>query len=92
MYTMIRSPCNFQIGVLSATHSKALHKVDIPAFEWPSAPFPCLKYPLEDHIEENRREEAYCLEQVLLKFIFVRWCLAINVIFYFSISSAFILL
>jgi len=52
------------IGVLSATHSKALHKVDIPAFEWPSAPFPCLKYPLEDHIEENRREEAYCLEQV----------------------------
>lgn len=51
-------------GALSATHSKALHKVDIPAFEWPVAPFPQLKYPLEDHIEENRAEEAHCLEQV----------------------------
>lgn len=52
------------MGTLSATHSKALHKVDIPAFNWPVAPFPELKYPLEDHVVENKQEEARCLEEV----------------------------
>lgn len=52
------------IGALSATHSKALHKVDIPAFDWPVAQFPRLKYPLEEHVQENREEEANCLAQV----------------------------
>ncbi|XP_065066407.1 4-aminobutyrate aminotransferase, mitochondrial-like [Rhopilema esculentum] len=52
------------LGALSATHSKALHKVDIPAFDWPVTQFPRLKYPLEDHVEENEQEEAFCLEQV----------------------------
>ncbi len=37
------------LGALSATRSKAIHKVDIPAFHWPVAPFPQLKYPLEEH-------------------------------------------
>lgn len=27
-------------GCLTATHSKAIHKLDIPAFDWPVAPFP----------------------------------------------------
>eukprot|EP00794_Sanderia_malayensis_P008864 gene8864-9813_t len=52
------------IGTLSATHSKAIHKVDIPAFDWPVAPFPDLKYPLEDHVAENKKEEARCLDIV----------------------------
>ncbi|KAJ1964251.1 hypothetical protein GGI12_001548 [Dipsacomyces acuminosporus] len=33
-------------GALSTTRSKAIHKLDIPAFKWPRAPFPQLRYPL----------------------------------------------
>lgn len=51
-------------GSLSATRSKAIHKLDIPAFDWPSAPFPALKYPLEEHTEENAKEEDRCLNAV----------------------------
>ncbi|KAH8176513.1 aminotransferase class-III domain-containing protein [Sarocladium implicatum] len=50
-------------GSLSTTRSKAIHKLDIPAFNWPAAPFPDLKYPLEEHAKENRAEEARCLEE-----------------------------
>lgn len=49
-------------GTLSTTRSKAIHKVDIPAFNWPQCPFPSLKYPLGNHIEENKMEEKECLE------------------------------
>ncbi|KAJ4313168.1 4-aminobutyrate transaminase [Fusarium piperis] len=52
------------LGSLSTTRSKASHKVDIPAFNWPKAPFPALKYPLEDHVEDNAAEEKRCLEAV----------------------------
>jgi 4-aminobutyrate aminotransferase/(S)-3-amino-2-methylpropionate transaminase len=38
-------------GALSCTRSKPIHKLDIPAFHWPKAPFPALKYPLEQHVE-----------------------------------------
>ncbi|KAA8909717.1 hypothetical protein TRICI_004366 [Trichomonascus ciferrii] len=48
-------------GALSCTRSKAIHKIDIPAFNWPRAPFPQLKYPLEDNVEANKAEEARCL-------------------------------
>lgn len=49
-------------GSLSTTHTKALHKVDIPAFSnWVSSPFPGLKYPLDHHEAENAKEEARCL-------------------------------
>ncbi|KAF9583916.1 hypothetical protein BGW38_008131, partial [Lunasporangiospora selenospora] len=52
-------------GALTTTYTKALHKVDIPAFpNWVSAPFPSLKYPLEHYEAENDEEEARCLEQV----------------------------
>ncbi|WWC73536.1 4-aminobutyrate aminotransferase [Kwoniella pini CBS 10737] len=50
-------------GSLSATRSKAIHKVDIPAFDWPAAPFPELKYPLSEHAKENDAEEKRCLEE-----------------------------
>ncbi|WWD20158.1 4-aminobutyrate aminotransferase [Kwoniella shandongensis] len=50
-------------GSLSATRSKAIHKVDIPAFDWPCAPFPELKYPLSEHVAENEAEEKRCLEE-----------------------------
>ncbi|KAJ2394682.1 hypothetical protein GGI05_001928, partial [Coemansia sp. RSA 2603] len=40
-------------GALSTTRSKAIHKLDIPAFAWPRAPFPQLRYPLDKHAEAN---------------------------------------
>jgi 4-aminobutyrate aminotransferase/(S)-3-amino-2-methylpropionate transaminase len=50
-------------GSLSTTRSKPIHKLDIPAFDWPQAPFPMLKYPLEEHVRENEEEEARCLAE-----------------------------
>uniref|UniRef100_A0A915IKH9 Uncharacterized protein n=1 Tax=Romanomermis culicivorax TaxID=13658 RepID=A0A915IKH9_ROMCU len=52
------------LGCLSTTHSKPIHKLDIPAFDWPSAPFPCYKYPLKDHVSENTKEDEKCLAKV----------------------------
>eukprot|EP00591_Stephanopyxis_turris_P007368 CAMPEP_0195507682 /NCGR_PEP_ID=MMETSP0794_2-20130614/1082_1 /TAXON_ID=515487 /ORGANISM="Stephanopyxis turris, Strain CCMP 815" /LENGTH=499 /DNA_ID=CAMNT_0040634445 /DNA_START=429 /DNA_END=1928 /DNA_ORIENTATION=- len=49
------------LGCMSTTHSKAIHKVDIPAFDWPVTPFPSLKYPLHDYIAENVADEKRCL-------------------------------
>ncbi|KAJ5752049.1 4-aminobutyrate aminotransferase [Penicillium odoratum] len=51
-------------GSLSTTRSKPIHKLDIPAFDWPQATFPMLKYPLEDHVQENAQEEQRCLQEV----------------------------
>lgn len=51
-------------GSLSTTRSKAVHKLDIPSFNWPQAPFPALKYPLEKHTTENTAEEQRCLREV----------------------------
>ncbi|KAH7035775.1 aminotransferase class-III [Microdochium trichocladiopsis] len=51
-------------GSLSCTRSKAVHKLDIPAFNWPKADFPVLQYPLDKHEKENAAEEKRCLEQV----------------------------
>lgn len=50
-------------GSLSTTRSKPIHKLDIPAFDWPQAPFPMLKYPLNEHEAENAAEEKRCLEE-----------------------------
>lgn len=49
---------------LSTTRSKPIHKLDIPAFHWPQAPFPHLKYPLISHEAENAAEEQRCLDAV----------------------------
>lgn len=51
-------------GSLSTTRSKAVHKLDIPSFNWPQAEFPALKYPLDQHKDENEAEEKRCLEGV----------------------------
>ncbi|KAI1358955.1 4-aminobutyrate aminotransferase [Xylaria arbuscula] len=50
-------------GSLSTTRSKAIHKLDMPAFDWPQAPFPKLKYPLAEHAAENAEEEDRCLRE-----------------------------
>ncbi|CAK7237803.1 4-aminobutyrate transaminase [Sporothrix bragantina] len=51
-------------GSLSTTRSKAVHKLDIPSFDWPQASFPALKYPLKSHVAENEAEEQRCLKEV----------------------------
>lgn len=52
------------LGALSATHSKPIHKLDVPAFDWPIAPFPEYKYPLNENIKENKKEDERCLAVV----------------------------
>lgn len=52
-------------GCLNVTHTKWIHKMDYPHMDWPCAAFPKLKYPLEEHVEENKKEEARCLEDVI---------------------------
>eukprot|EP01089_Gocevia_fonbrunei_P015757 TRINITY_DN46_c0_g1_i1.p1 TRINITY_DN46_c0_g1~~TRINITY_DN46_c0_g1_i1.p1 ORF type:complete len:504 (-),score=125.41 TRINITY_DN46_c0_g1_i1:82-1593(-) len=51
-------------GTLSTTCSKPIHKLDIPAFNWPKAPFPHIKYPLNEFKAENEKEIQRCLDQV----------------------------
>jgi 4-aminobutyrate aminotransferase/(S)-3-amino-2-methylpropionate transaminase len=52
------------MGALTCTHSKTVHKIDVPAFDWPTAPFPRLRYPLEENQDYNAEEEQRCLEEV----------------------------
>lgn len=51
-------------GSLSTTRSKAIHKLDIPAFDWPQATFPQLQYPLDQYAEENAAAEKAALQEV----------------------------
>ena len=51
-------------GSLSTTRSKPIHKLDIPAFDWPQATFPLLKYPLEENVEYNKKVEQEALDDV----------------------------
>merc|ERR1719230_26765 len=57
------------LGALTCTHSKTVHKIDVPAFDWPVAPFPRLRYPLEENADYNKREEQRCLDEVKAIFI-----------------------
>ncbi|XP_076300988.1 4-aminobutyrate aminotransferase isoform X2 [Lasioglossum baleicum] len=52
------------LGTLSTTHSKYIHKIDIPAFDWPIASFPQYKYPLNENTRENQQEDQRCLAEV----------------------------
>lgn len=52
------------LGALSTTHSKYIHKIDVPAMDWPIAPFPRYKYPLEENARENQEEDRKCLAAV----------------------------
>jgi 4-aminobutyrate aminotransferase/(S)-3-amino-2-methylpropionate transaminase len=52
------------LGALSATRSKAIHKLDFPAFDWPVVPFPANKFPLAENAAENREAEARSLQAV----------------------------
>uniref|UniRef100_F1L311 (S)-3-amino-2-methylpropionate transaminase n=1 Tax=Ascaris suum TaxID=6253 RepID=F1L311_ASCSU len=52
------------LAALSMTHSKPVHKVDIPAFHWPVASFPRYKYPLEKNVQYNGEQDNDCLAKV----------------------------
>ncbi|GAA5881525.1 hypothetical protein JCM16303_005692 [Sporobolomyces ruberrimus] len=51
-------------GSLSLTRSKAIHKLDIPAFDWPAVSFPKVKYPLEEYEAENAESESRAIAEV----------------------------
>jgi 4-aminobutyrate aminotransferase/(S)-3-amino-2-methylpropionate transaminase len=52
------------LGALATTHSKALHKLDVPTFDWPIANFPRYRYPLEDNVAFNKKQDDDCLQEV----------------------------
>ncbi|MSP25956.1 MAG: aminotransferase class III-fold pyridoxal phosphate-dependent enzyme [Myxococcales bacterium] len=52
------------LGPLSATHSKLMHKADLPAFPWPTCEFPVSRWPLERYADENAAAEARSLAQL----------------------------
>lgn len=59
------------LGPMSATHSKVIHKADLPAFPWPQVAFPEAKWPLAQNAEENARAEDASiaeLERVLAQY------------------------
>uniref|UniRef100_A0A914CDM9 Uncharacterized protein n=1 Tax=Acrobeloides nanus TaxID=290746 RepID=A0A914CDM9_9BILA len=52
------------LGMLSITRSKAIHKLDFPAFNWPVANFPRYRYPLEENMAYNKDQDEKCLYEV----------------------------
>ena len=60
---------------LACTHSKPIHKLDVPLAPWPVSDFPRwhkwlseykhnltrYQYPLEEHVKENAAEDTRCL-------------------------------
>ncbi|GAA5874302.1 hypothetical protein JCM8547_007557 [Rhodosporidiobolus lusitaniae] len=52
------------LGSLSTTRSKAIHKLDVPSFDWPAVTFPELQYPLSDFAAENKAAEQASLKAV----------------------------
>ncbi|ETS61070.1 4-aminobutyrate aminotransferase [Moesziomyces aphidis] len=51
-------------GSLSATRSKAIHKLDIPSFNWPVVAWPDVKYPFSQNARENADAEKAALAAV----------------------------
>lgn len=49
------------MGVLTCTHTKFIHKLDSPSFDWPIAEFPKYKYPLAENKKYNTKEDKKCL-------------------------------
>jgi len=46
---------------LACTHSKYIHKIDVPLANWQVSDFPLYKYPLEEFTRENAAEDERCL-------------------------------
>ncbi|CAI5756444.1 unnamed protein product [Candida verbasci] len=59
----------------STTCSKPIHKLDLPAFKWPKAEFPSYKYPLDENVEANKKEDERCL--AIVEDLFKTWSIPI---------------
>lgn len=51
------------LGCLSTTRSNPWHKINVPAFDWPVAPFPDIKYNTAEGDFVNYVEEYKCLDR-----------------------------
>ena len=51
-------------GALSCTHSKPIHKLDVPAFDWPIATYPKYKFPLNENTTHNEEVDRKCLGEI----------------------------
>lgn len=52
------------LGCLATTHTKHVHKRDIPSMDWPVATFPKYKYPLDQNMDYNTKQDMQCLQEV----------------------------
>ncbi|XP_036325957.1 4-aminobutyrate aminotransferase, mitochondrial isoform X2 [Rhagoletis pomonella] len=52
------------LGALATTHSKYIHKIDVPSFDWPIATFPQYQYPLAENERYNKEQDQRCLAEV----------------------------
>lgn len=57
------------LGLLSCSNSRPIQGVDIPTMPWPKAAFPHYKYPLEEHVAENSKEDQRCLADMEEKIV-----------------------
>lgn len=62
--TFMNAEHGITMGALSASHSRPMAKLDIPAFKWPIANFPQYKYPLEQFVCYNKHQDKKCLAMV----------------------------
>lgn len=51
-------------GTLLTSHSVPLNNLNIPSFNWPVAPFPQYKYPLEENHLYNKCQDDKCLARI----------------------------
>ena len=52
------------LGTLATTHSKPVHKLDVPTLDWPVGTFPKYKYPLDENVQYNNEQDEACLKDV----------------------------
>lgn len=50
-------------GTLTLTRSKPIQKLGVPQFDWPMAPFPEVKHPMNENEQYNNSVESRCLEE-----------------------------
>lgn len=51
-------------GAVSVSRTNPLAKLRLPGFQWPVAPFPRYKYPLEENSFYNKCQDQNCLTVV----------------------------
>lgn len=52
-------------GSLSSSRTKAMHKVDVPSFDWPAVDPPIYKHPMTENEEYNRAQDDAALKRIV---------------------------